>query len=114
MVTIFDKQTRKDIEFVIINTPPELMTFALKAALLYLLSPYLTSQLDLEETVDLAKTANKPLWLLASDIDVRTSLGKEFREDVLSKLGRTFKTAIHHKINIIDEALAIEAKEAYL
>lgn len=117
VVTISDKQTRKDIEeisknadFVIIDTPPELMTSALKAALLsnLLIIPCPASQLDLEaaeETVDLAETANKPFWLLASDIDARTSLGKKFREDVLSKLGRTFKTVIHHKVNIIEAAM---------
>lgn len=117
VVTISDKQTRKDIEeisknadFVIIDTPPELMTSALKAALLsdLLIIPCPASQLDLEaaeETVDLAETANKSFWLLASDIDARTSLGKKFREDVLSKLGRTFKTVIHHKVSIIEAAM---------
>jgi chromosome partitioning protein len=117
VVTISDKQTRKDIEeiskdvdIVIIDTPPELMTSALKAALLsdLLIIPCPASQLDLEaaeETVDFAETARKPFWLLASDIDARTSLGKKFRDDVLLKLGRTFKTVIHHKVNIVEAAM---------
>ncbi len=125
VVTISDKQTRKDIEqiskdtdFVVIDTPPELMTSALKAALLsdLLIIPCPASQLDLEaaeETVDLAETANKPFWLLASDIDARTSLGKKFRDDVLKKLGRTFKTVIHHKVNIIEAAMIGEWVGAY-
>lgn len=116
VVRISEKQARKEIDslskevdFLIIDTPPELMISALKAALLsdLLIIPCLASPLDLEaaeETVQLAETARKPFRLLASNIDSRTNIGRKLPE-TLEKLGKTFKTIIHHKISIVEAAM---------
>ena len=116
VLSISEKQARKEIEdlrkevdFLIIDTPPELMVSALKAALLsdLLIIPCLASPLDLEaaeETVNLAEIAQKPFRLLASNIDSRTNIGKKLPQ-ALEKLGKTFKTIIHHKISIVEAAM---------
>lgn len=119
VINISDKQPRKDIEraiqedgvqYFIIDTPPELMTSALKAALLsdLIIIPCPPSPLDLEaaeETVDLAETAGKPFKLLASNVRAGTSIGKQFK-GMLSRLGPVFNTTIHQKVSIVEAAMA--------
>lgn len=116
VISISDRQPRKDIaeisqgmDFVIIDTPPELMTPALKAALLsdLIIIPCPPSPLDLEaaeETVDLAETTGKPFRLLASNVRTGTSIGKQLPE-TLSRLGQVFKTTIHQKVSIVEAAM---------
>lgn len=115
VLSISDRQPRKDIaafsnvDFVIIDTPPELMTPALKAALLsdLIIIPCPPSPLDLEaaeETVDLAETTGKAFRLLASNVRTGTSIGKQLPE-TLGRLGKVFQTTIHQKVSIIEAAM---------
>jgi chromosome partitioning protein len=116
VVSISDKQPRKDInniiqnvDFLIIDTPPELMTPALKAALLsdLIIIPCPPSPLDLEaaeETIDLAETTGKSFKLLASNVRAGTSIGKQLPE-TLKKLGPVFETTIHQKVSIVEAAM---------
>jgi len=116
VISISDKQPRKDItavtsglDFLIIDTPPELMTPALKAALLsdLIIIPCPPSPLDLEaaeETVDLAETTGKPFRLLASNVRSGTSIGKQLPE-TLSRLGKVFNTTVHQKVSIVEAAM---------
>lgn len=118
VVSLSDRQPKKEIEkilqqnniqFFIIDTPPELMTSALKAALLsdLIIIPCPPSPLDLEaaeETVDLAETASKPYKLLASNVRSGTYISKQFAE-LLSRLGPVFKTTIHQKVSIVEAAM---------
>jgi chromosome partitioning protein len=115
VVSISDRQPRKDIaeisnvDFIIIDTPPELMTPALKAALLsdLIIIPCSPSPLDLEaaeETVDLAVTTGKSFKLLASNVRTGTSIGKKFPE-TLGRLGEVFKTTVHQRVSIIEAAM---------
>jgi chromosome partitioning protein len=115
VVSISDRQPRKDIadisnvDFVIVDTPPELMTPALKAALLsdLIIIPCPPSPLDLEsaeETVDLAETTGKDFRLLASNVKTGTSIGKKLPE-TLNRLGKVFKTTIHQRVSIIEAAM---------
>lgn len=118
VISISDKQPRKDIEklsndgldILIIDTPPELMTPALKAALLsdLIIIPCPPSPLDLEaaeETVDLAETTGKPFRLLPSNVRAGTNIGKQL-PDTLKRLGKVFETTIHQRVSIIEAAMA--------
>lgn len=116
VISISDKNPRKDIEeigkdmdFIIIDTPPELTTPALKAVLLsnLIIIPCMPSPLDLdsaEETVDLAETTKKEFRMLASNVRAGTSLGSELPK-TLARLGKTFATTIHQKIAIAEAAI---------
>ena len=125
VLRISDKKPRKDIEelrkkteWVIIDTPPELMSSAMKAALLsdLLIIPCLPSPLDLEaaeETVDLAEAVGKPFRLLASSVRNGTCIGKQLPR-VLGELGKTFSTTIHQKISIVEAAMVGKWIGSYL
>lgn len=117
VISISEKQPRKDIneiigtgiDYLIIDTPPELMTPALKAALLsdLIIIPCPPSPLDLEaaeETIDLAETTGKPFMLLASNVRSGTGIGKQLPE-TLKRLGVVFKTTIHQKVSIVEAAM---------
>lgn len=118
VINISDKHFKKEIEkissgekldFIIIDTPPELMTAAMKAALLshLLIIPCSPSSLDLEaaeDTVEIAETTGKPFWLLASDVAPTTSVGKKLPE-ILGRLGKVFKTVIHNRVSIVEAAM---------
>jgi chromosome partitioning protein len=117
VITVSDKQLRKDIneitkqgiDYLIIDTPPELLTPALKATILsdIVIVPCLASPLDLEsaeETVELIEDAGKPFVLLASNVDSRIKIGKQLPES-LKKLGKVFKTTIHQKVSIVEAAM---------
>lgn len=119
VVQISDKKPKADIEhlkkvndFILVDTAPELMTPALKAALLsnLIIIPCTPSPLDLEsaeETINLIEEAEKPFILLASCVRTGTTLGLQLRE-ILKKLGDTFNTVIHQRIDIVEAAIAGE------
>ncbi len=114
--TISDKKPKEAIDslkrqndFVFIDTAPELMTPALKAALLadILIIPCTPSPLDLEsaeDTIDLIEETEKPFILLASCVRSGTTLGSQLRE-TLKKIGKTFETVIHQRVDIVEAAI---------
>lgn len=100
---------RKQSDFVFIDTAPELMTPALKAALLadILIIPCTPSPLDLEsaeDTIDLIEETEKPFVLLASCVRSGTTLGSQLME-TLKKIGKTFDTVIHQRVDIVEAAI---------
>lgn len=124
VTTISDKKPRAEIDqlkekndFVIIDTAPELMTPALKAALLssLIVIPCTPSPLDLEsaeDTIDLIEEADKPFLLLASCVRTGTTLGTQLRE-TLKKIGKTFETVIHQRVDIVEAAITGQWVGAY-
>ena len=124
VTTISDKKPRSEIEklkeqsnFVIIDTAPELMTPALKAALIsdLIIIPCTPSPLDIEsaeDTIDLIEEADKPFILLASCVRTGTTLGTQLRE-TLKKLGDTFETVIHQRVDIVEAAITGQWVGAY-
>lgn len=116
VTTISDKKPRAELDrlkdasdFVLIDTAPELMTPALKAALLssLIVIPCTPSPLDLEsaeDTIDLIEEAEKPFVLLASCVRAGTTLGTQLRE-TLKKIGKTFETVIHQRVDIVEAAI---------
>lgn len=116
VVPLSDKRPKAEIEklkqendFVLIDTAPELMTPALKAALLsdLIIIPCTPSPLDLEsaeDTIDLIEEAEKPFIMLASCVRTGTSLGDQL-SGTLKKLGNTFKTVIYQRIDIVEAAI---------
>ena len=111
-----DKQVKQEInklkdslDFLLIDTPPELMVSTFKAAMLsnLIIIPCQASTLDLEaaeETIDLPETIGKPFWMLASCIKKGTTIGKQL-PDTLRQLGQTFNTVIHNKVSIVEAAM---------
>ena len=104
-----EKKLKKHNDFVLIDTAPELMTPALKAALLanLIIIPCTPSPLDLEaaeDTIDLIEETEKPFILLASCVRVGTTLGSQLRE-TLKKIGKTFNTVIHQRVDIVEAAI---------
>jgi len=124
VTTISDKKPRAEIDklkgqsdFVIIDTAPELMTPALKAALIsnFIIIPCTPSPLDLEsaeDTIDLIEEADKPFVLLASCVRTGTTLGTQLRE-TLKKIGNTFETVIHQRVDIVEAAITGQWVGAY-
>ncbi len=121
---ISDKKPKLELEklkesndFVLIDTAPELMTPALKAALLsnLIIIPCTPSPLDLEsaeDTIDLIEEADKPCILLASCVRTGTTLGAQLKE-TLKKLGDTFNTVIHQRVDIVEAAITGQWVGAY-
>lgn len=110
-------QLQKDNDIVIIDTAPELMTPALKAALLsdLIIIPCTPSPLDLEsaeDTIDLIEETDKPFVLLPSCVRTGTSLGIQLSE-TLKKIGDTFNTVIHQRIDIVESAITGQWVGAY-
>lgn len=100
---------KKENDIVIIDTAPELMTSALKAALLsdLVIIPCTPSPLDLEsaeDTIDLIEEAEKEVILLASCVRTGTNLGIQL-VDSLSKMGNTFNTVIYQRVDIVESAI---------
>jgi len=124
VIQISDKKPRAELEklkenndFVLIDTAPELMTPALKAALLsnLIIIPCTPSPLDLEsaeDTIDLIEEANKPFVMLASCVRTGTTLGQQLRE-TLKKIGKTFDTVIHQRVDIVEAAITGQWVGAY-
>ena len=88
------------------------MTPALKAALLssLIIIPCTPSPLDLEsaeDTIDLIEETNKPFVLLASCVRSGTTLGTQLR-GTLKKIGNTFETVIHQRVDIVEAAITGE------
>ncbi len=103
------KNLRAENDFVLIDTAPELMTPALKAALMsdLILVPCTPSPLDLdaaEDTIDLLGETGRPLVLLASCVRAGTVLGLQMHE-TLKKIGTTFDAIIHQRIDIVEAAI---------
>lgn len=124
VTTISDKKPRAEIDklkqqndFVIIDTAPELMTPALKAALIsdLIIIPCTPSPLDLEsaeDTIDLIEETDKPFILLASCVRTGTTLGAQLRE-TLKKIGDAFETVIHQRVDIVEAAITGQWVGAY-
>lgn len=117
VVLIDDKAVKKGIEamkstnvdFALLDLPPDLTVKALKAALLadFNLIPCQASVLDLdslEETIEFIEDINKPYVLFASNIKKNTIVGQEL-PDILKKMGSVFETKIHSKISIVESAM---------
>ena len=99
----------KEVDFIIIDTPPEFLAASVKASLLsdLIIVPCPPSQLDLEsaqETVELAETMKKEFRLLACNVKTGTTIGKEFPK-TLSRVGKVFNTVIHHRISMVEAAM---------
>ena len=110
-------QLQKENDIVIIDTAPELMTPALKAALLsdLIIIPCTPSPLDLEsaeDTIDLIEETDKPFTLLSSCVRTGTTLGVQLRE-TLEKIGDTFQTVIHQRVDIVESAITGQWVGAY-
>jgi chromosome partitioning protein len=103
---------KENNDFVLIDTAPELMTPAIKAALLsdLVIIPCTPSPLDLEsaeETIDLIEETEKPFILLASCVRTGTNLGIQLIE-TLNKMGKTFNSVIYQRVDIVESAIAGE------
>ena len=124
VTTISDKKPRDELnklkehsDFVLIDTAQELMTPALKAALLsdLIVIPCTPSPLDLEsaeDTIDLIEETEKPFVLLASCVRAGTTLGTQLRA-TLKKIGNTFETVIYQRVNIVEAAITGQWVGAY-
>ncbi len=124
VTTISDKKPRTELnrlkegsDFVLIDTAPELMTPALKAALLssLVVIPCTPSPLDLEsaeDTIDLIEETEKPFVLLASCVRAGTTLGIQLSE-TLKKIGTTFEAVIHQRVDIVEAAITGQWVGAY-
>lgn len=98
-----------EMDFIIIDTPPEFLAASVKASLLsdLIIIPCPPSQLDLEsaqETVELAEAMKKEFRLLACNVKTGTTIGKNF-PDALGQLGKVFETVIHHRVSIVEAAM---------
>ncbi len=124
-----EKQAREQIselkdtfDYVIIDTPPNFQTAALKAALMadLVVIPAAPSGMDLSglmEAKDLALTADRPYRLLANRISKNTVMSRSLL-NVLDENGHAFETAIPQSVKFVEaetEGLYIGeyAKESY-
>ena len=119
VVSVSDKKPRIEIEgykknsdYLIIDTAPELTTPALKAILLsdIVIIPCTPSLLDIEsaeDTIELIEGTGKPFVLLASCVRKGTLLSGQLTEQ-LKNLGQTFKTVIHQRVDIVEAAISGE------
>ncbi len=103
------QRLKKSSDIILIDTAPELMTPALKAALLsnLIIIPCTPSPLDIEsaeDTIDLIDEAEKPFMLLSSCVRTGTTLGTQLGE-TLKKIGKTFKTTIYQRVDIVEAAI---------
>ncbi len=99
-------ELKKNCDFLIIDTPPNFQTAALKAALLadLVIIPAAPSGMDLSgllEAKDLALTANRPYRLLANRIVKNTSMTKSLLS-VLYDDGNAFDTAIPQSVKFVE------------
>lgn len=103
-------ELKKSCDFLIIDTPPNFQTAALKAALLadLVIIPAAPSGMDLSgllEAKDLAMTANRPYRLLANRITKNTSMTKSLL-NVLYEDGHAFDTAIPQSVKFVEAETA--------
>jgi len=97
---------KKQCDFLVIDTPPNFQTAALKAALLadLVIIPAAPSGMDLSgllEAKDLAITANRPYRLLANRIIKNTSMTKSLL-NVLYEDGQAFDTSIPQSVKFVE------------
>lgn len=106
--TLSDIKTKAD--FIIIDTPPNFQTAALKAALLsdLVVIPAAPSGMDLSgllEAKDLALTADRPYRLLANRVLKTSNMSKSLL-NVLEEEGQAFETFIPQSVKFVEaEAL---------
>lgn len=103
------QEISQHVDFVIIDTPPELTPAALKAILLsdLVIVPCQASPLDLdsvEETIEVLDATEKPFKLLASKIRKGTTIGEQILA-TLKRIGETFETKIHQRVSIVESAM---------
>lgn len=110
---IDEKQARDQItklkeacDFLIVDTPPNFQTAALKAALLadLVVIPAAPSGMDLSgllEAKDLALTAGRPYRLLANRIAKNTTMSRSLLS-VLQEEGAAFETAIPQSVRFVE------------
>ena len=97
---------KEECDFLIIDTPPNFQTAALKAALLadLVVIPAAPSGMDLSgllEAKDLAMTAGRPYKLLANRISKNTTMSKSLLS-VLDEDGQAFEVAIPQSVKFVE------------
>lgn len=107
-------QLKTEYDFIVIDTPPNFQTAALKAALLsdLVVIPCAPSGMDLSgllEAKDLALTADRPYRLLANRISKNTNMGKSLLS-VLDEDGNAFNAKIPQTVKFIEA----ESEGAYI
>ncbi|NCX93355.1 MAG: ParA family protein [Gammaproteobacteria bacterium] len=105
---------KQNYDFLIIDTPPNFQTAALKAALLadLVVIPAAPSGMDLSglmEAKELALTADRPYRLLANRVNKSTTMGKSLMT-VLEADGHAFRATIPQSVKFVEA----EAEGAYI
>ncbi len=103
-------ELKKGCDFLVIDTPPNFQTAALKAALLadLVVIPAAPSGMDLSgllEAKDLAMTAGRPYRLLANRIIKNTAMTRSLL-NVLHEDGHAFDTAIPQSVKFVEAETA--------
>ncbi|WP_119344056.1 ParA family protein [Facilibium subflavum] len=103
-------EIRSQADFIIIDTPPNFQTAALKAALLsdMVIIPAAPSGMDLSgllEAKDLALTADRPYRLLANRV-LKTSNMSRSLLSVLEEEGQAFSTYIPQSVKFVEAEAA--------
>jgi chromosome partitioning protein len=101
---------KEQYNFVIIDTPPNFQTAALKAALLadLVIIPAAPSGMDLSglmEAKDLALTAGRPYKLLANRVSKNTTMSRSLL-NVLEEDGQCFEAAIPQSVKFVEAEAA--------
>ena len=107
-------QLKQEYDFIVVDTPPNFQTAALKAALLadLVVIPTAPSGMDLSgllEAKDLALTADRPYRLLANRINRNTNMGRSLLS-VLEEDGNRFHAKIPQTVKFIEA----ETEGAYI
>ena len=100
------KDLKQNYDYVIIDTPPNFQTAALKAALLadLVVIPAAPSGMDLSgllEAKELALTADRPYKLLANRITRNTNMSRSLMK-VLDEDGQAFTTSIPQSVKFVE------------
>lgn len=104
------KALKAEYDFVIIDTPPNFQTAALKAALLadLVIIPAAPSGMDLSgllEAKELALTADRPYRLLANRITKNTNMSRSLLK-VLREDGNAFHSAVPQSVKFVEAETA--------
>jgi chromosome partitioning protein len=99
-------ELKESVDYLVIDTPPNFQTAALKAALLadLVLIPAAPSGMDLSglmEAKDLALTAGRPYRLLANRISPKTTMSRSLL-NVLDEDGNRFDVAIPQSVKFVE------------
>jgi len=97
---------RRDYDFIIIDTPPNMQAASLKATILsdFVIIPCSVSELDknaLNQAASSAMMANKPYSFLASRVTKNTLSTKELLSE-LTETGTYFNTSITNSVDMIE------------